>query len=61
MVWDVTFLLSSSVATHNFNTRSMFWHKKIKFFLDEFLNKVWLVRLTILNPIGNNFSCKTCD
>ena len=35
---------------------------QIKLFLDEFLNKIWFARVTILNPMGRlNFSCKTCD
>ena len=34
---------------------------QIKLFLDELLNKIWLARMTILNPVGSNFPCKTCD
>ena len=34
---------------------------QIKLFLDEFFNKIWCAPVTILNSVGINFSCKSCD
>ena len=34
---------------------------KSGYYLDEFLNNIWQARVTFLNPMGINFSRKTCD